>query len=368
MCNQLETVDKFAIYGTGITAKNIAVRLLQENQFQKVLCVFDRIVDPQNPTFMGLPVYPREKIGEHLDGNTRLVIATQSFQEVISILMQIYPNLTTHNIYIANCYLNPYPYPQEDIIYSVEDDRYVQLLSCLPDDTSKRIFKNIINSRMGLTDHLLSYDSLTENNELNVYGFDDVYWGSIKPPESDKNAIIIDGGAYVGDSVIPICNAIPQHISEYYAFEPGSSSYASLDSLSKSHPLYDKLIPIQKGLSDRNETARFALGDADVRNHLVTDNNLNSDGEEISTVALDNMSFDESCDIFIKMDVEGSEMKALKGAEKLIRERKPNLAICVYHKPNDIVDIPLYLKSLVPEYKIYLTGGPHTICQAQVEK
>ena len=68
------------------------------------------------------------------------------------------------------------------------------------------------------------------------------------------------------------------------------------------------------------------------------------------------------------MDIEGSEMKALKGAEKLIRERKPNLAICVYHKPNDIVDIPLYLKSLVPEYKIYLTGGPHTICQAQVEK
>lgn len=50
-----------------------------------------------------------------------------------------------------------------------------------------------------------------------------------------------------------------------------------------------------------------------------------------------------------------------------IKSRKPNLAICVYHRPNGIVDIPLYLKSLVPEYKIYLVGGCHTICTAFVE-
>lgn len=222
---------------------------------------------------------------------------------------------------------------------------------------------------MGSVDNILPYNFLLETNRFNVYGFNDIYWDSIKPPVSNRNAIVIDGGAYIGDSVVSICNAIPQHISEYYAFEPSKISYDSLSTLPRSHQLYDKLIPLQKGLSDRNAVVRFALGDADVRNHLVTDN-LDSDlgGEEISTVALDNFSFDESCDLYIKMDIEGSEMKALKGAEKLIRERKPNLAICVYHKPNDIVDIPLYLKSLVPEYKIYLTGGPHTICQAQVEK
>ncbi len=82
---------------------------------------------------------------------------------------------------------------------------------------------------------------------------------------------------------------------------------------------------------------------------------------------LDSMDFAADTDIFIKMDIEGSEMEALRGAEKLIRSRKPSLAVCVYHKENDIVDIPLYLKSLVPEYKLYLCGGSHTICIAQIE-
>lgn len=51
---------------------------------------------------------------------------------------------------------------------------------------------------------------------------------------------------------------------------------------------------------------------------------------------------------FIKMDIEGLEMKAIKGASKIIKEQKPRLAICIYHKPDDFVSIPALLLELRP--------------------
>ncbi len=57
---------------------------------------------------------------------------------------------------------------------------------------------------------------------------------------------------------------------------------------------------------------------------------------------------------FIKMDVEGSELGALKGAEKTIRINKPRLAICIYHKKMDLLEIASYLLKVVPEYNFYI--------------
>ncbi len=58
---------------------------------------------------------------------------------------------------------------------------------------------------------------------------------------------------------------------------------------------------------------------------------------------------------FIKMDVEGAEMKALMGAQNIIISKRPKLAICIYHMPpEDFWEIPIYIKSLVPEYKIFI--------------
>ena len=74
---------------------------------------------------------------------------------------------------------------------------------------------------------------------------------------------------------------------------------------------------------------------------------------KVKARSIDSVLDGEKC-TFIKMDIEGSELNALRGAEKTIKKYHPKLAICIYHKPEDIVDIPRYLHQICPGYKMYL--------------
>jgi len=71
------------------------------------------------------------------------------------------------------------------------------------------------------------------------------------------------------------------------------------------------------------------------------------------------------------MDIEGGELDALKGAENVLKQYKPQLAICVYHKPEDLLNIANYLKMIVPDYNLYLdqksTSWGDTIIYAMVQ-
>ena len=73
----------------------------------------------------------------------------------------------------------------------------------------------------------------------------------------------------------------------------------------------------------------------------------------VPVVALDHVLGDEDVS-FIKMDIEGAEYRALMGAEQIIRNRRPKLAICIYHKIEDLWDIPALLLEFQPDYKFYV--------------
>ena len=63
--------------------------------------------------------------------------------------------------------------------------------------------------------------------------------------------------------------------------------------------------------------------------------------------------FDEEF-TFIKFDIEGAELDALRGAYNTIKRNKPKLAICIYHLPNDIWEIILFINNNFPFYDLYV--------------
>ena len=66
---------------------------------------------------------------------------------------------------------------------------------------------------------------------------------------------------------------------------------------------------------------------------------------------------------FIKMDIEGSELKALKGGEKTILSDRPQMAISIYHSMNDFVSIPLYLNNILENYTFHIGHYSYNHCE-----
>jgi hypothetical protein len=56
----------------------------------------------------------------------------------------------------------------------------------------------------------------------------------------------------------------------------------------------------------------------------------------------------------VKIDVEGSEPDVLEGARALLANQQPVLAVVLYHRPEDLWQIPLQIHAINPAYRIFL--------------
>ncbi len=134
-----------------------------------------------------------------------------------------------------------------------------------------------------------------------------------------------------------------------YAFEPDPENYVScLNRKEEENFKTAKIFPMGTW-SKRTVLSFQSQGTAGSR--VCVDGSVNS---TISVVPIDQAIDDRVRITMIKMDTEGSELESLKGARETIQRNKPKLAISMYHKPEDMVTIPLYIKELVPEYKFYI--------------
>lgn len=133
-----------------------------------------------------------------------------------------------------------------------------------------------------------------------------------------------------------------------YAFEPDACNYQKcLKKLEKEKEKLPQTVLLPYGTwSGKTELCFDST--ADGCSHIGEGKTV------IKTAVIDDIVDENDKITFIKMDVEGAELESLKGAKKIIQRDRPKLAICIYHKPEDVITLPMYIKELVPEYKFYL--------------
>ena len=165
-----------------------------------------------------------------------------------------------------------------------------------------------------------------------------------------ENEVFIDCGAYTGDSIDAFVREIEKQkiskIQRIIGYEPDIANFSKLVK-NTYHMSFCECL--NKGVWNRESQLSFESGKA-LSSRI---NEENENGITISLGCIDDMLQGDIA-TFIKMDVEGAELKALEGASQTIKKHQPLLAISVYHKPDDLITIPQYIKSLSHSYKFYL--------------
>lgn len=159
---------------------------------------------------------------------------------------------------------------------------------------------------------------------------------------------ILDCGAFDGDTVRSVIET-QRNFASIDAIEADSNSFAKLTAY------VDGLKPAQRR---KIRLHHCAVGAERGTVRFENDGTITSKISDAGAVAVELLPIDEICAStplkMIKMDIEGGEFDALLGAQRVIQRDRPILAICVYHCQQDIWRLPLLIRKMVPEYRMYL--------------
>jgi len=248
----------------------------------------------------------------------------------------------TSNTFCGHMVISP-----EDLINGYKN--CIVIITIIDINTSNKIIENLISQGFN-KDNIYHYTDVfnLKTPYLSDLMAEQYFDPEIILPRLSENEVFIDAGCcncYTDFQFVRSCNG---KYSKILAFEPSPKQYK--ECLQKSQDIRDITV-YQNGLWNENTDLYFDDSRTIGGTHIT--NNIDANSTLIKAVRLDSVLRGDAA-TFIKMDIEGAELNALKGAEQTILKHRPKLAICVYHKPEDIIEIPAYILSLHNDYKLYL--------------
>jgi FkbM family methyltransferase len=236
------------------------------------------------------------------------------------------------------------PNASEDVL-----EKLVEAFGLLEDNRSKEVFSAITERVLGDGSNLDVMLDVCEEDQYFPAGL-------IEPSRHER---LVDGGAFNGDTLRDFITRTQGNFDRVFSFELDAINYQALEENVQRMPERNRITIFNFGIWDSECDISYSIGSYQ--------SSVGSGEGKGHMVSLDDVLRDERITM-IKLDIEGAELRGLCGAKRLIQTQKPKLAICIYHDFRHLWEIPLYIKSLVPEYKIYLRHHTNleyeTVCYA----
>ncbi len=326
----LETTEKpIVLYGMGDGADKVINQLEKLGVKPSAVMASDDFVRGQ--FFRGFKVQKLSDIEEIYDD---FIIALCFGSQLEDVMNHIKAVAEKHTVLVPSV-----PVFGDNIFDKVFAEKYFSLISkaydVLEDDFSKEVYKNLLLFQYtGELPYLFEAESSKDEAFKNILQLGD-------------NEFFADLGACKGDTIEEFLGYVSDY-EKILAFEPNTKNFEKLKLYCegvKNTEIWNVAVHSKEDVLYFNKKSGRSSAET-------------GSGVAVRATSLDNILQDRKA-TYVKMDVEGCEAQAIEGAVNVLSKHKPKLNLAVYHRSEDIFSVPLLIKTINPDYKIYLRHHPY---------
>ncbi len=315
------------IYGMGDGAMKILSVFRQYGITEAGIFASDEFV--RGHSFAGHRVHKLSEVEEMVDDFVIVLAFAAGYPELVEYIRTL---ASKHPLYVPDVPvigtgLFTYEYCMEHL------QELNAVYRMLADDESRRVFLNVIQFK--ISGDLRYLDAVTTDA-------DHIYKQILRPT---RNETFVDLGAYNGDTIRELLEYTHGKYFEIHAVEPDKRNFKKLKTYVETADM--RRVSLHHCAAWCKDT-ELPFSSKSGRQSV-----LSPEGQLMPARSVDSLLQKRSASL-IKMDVEGFEREALWGASNTIVRYTPKLAVALYHRNEDLFELPLLVKRLNPDYKLYI--------------
>lgn len=280
-------------------------------------------------SFAGFKVHKLSEIEENVDNFVIVLAFGAGYPELVQYIRKLSHKHTLYapDVPVIGNGLFTYDYFLEHL------QEFNQVYRMLADDESRRVYLNVLQYK--ISGNIRYLETISSQPEQ-------IFRTVLRP---SRNETFVDLGAYTGDTVRELLNYTNQKYYMIHAVEPDKRNFKKLERYIEENNL--------KHIKTHHCVAWCKDTELPFSSKSGRQSAISPDGERIQAVSVDGLMKGQPLTM-LKLDVEGFEREALWGACQSIYQYSPKLSVSIYHRNQDIFELPLLIKKLNPKYKFYI--------------